>query len=199
MVPVEFWYDFASPYCYLAAMGIEERAAAAGVAVTWRPFLLGPILKARPGNPVPTQNASPAERRYRRRDVTRLCARFGLALVWPSNYPRGSLVATIADAAAWAPAFARAVFHANFADDRDIADTGVVAAILDGLGLPAADLLDQAEQPAAKTALKAAGDRAVALGIFGAPTFRAADELFWGHDRLDQALDWAARPETRIP
>jgi 2-hydroxychromene-2-carboxylate isomerase len=75
----------------------------------------------------------------------------------------------------------------------------VVADILAALDLAAANWLDRAGRPATKDALKAEVARAIGLGIFGAPTFIAAGELFWGHDRLDDALDWAARPETRVP
>ena len=203
MTAIDFWYDFASPYCYLVAMRVDDLAGQADVAVAWRPLLLGPLFARRPGDPSPYQNAPPTEAAYRRRDVTRLCARYRLPLVWPSTYPRGSLLATrvalLGAGAGWGAAFARAVFHANFAEDRDIADAAVVAEILAALGLTAADWLDRAGQPAAKDALKAEVARAIGLGIFGAPTFIAVGELFWGHDRLDHALDWAARPETRVP
>ncbi len=194
---MQFWYDFPSPYAYLAAMRIDTLAEAAGVAVEWRPFLLGPVLAQRVEKPTPFQNAEPAQARYRRRDVERLAADLGLPLTWPANYPRFSLlaarVATIAAAEGWAAPFSRAVFHANFAEDRDIAAPAVVAEILTDQGRDAAALIERAQTPENKAALRAAVDEALGRGIFGAPSFLVGDELFWGNDRLEQAIAWARK------
>ena len=196
MQPLEFWYDFPSPYAYLSAMRIEPLAAAGGVEVAWRPFLLGPVLARRANNPSPNQNAGEVQARYRRRDVERLAAEYGLPLVWPSRYPRFSLlaarVALIAVAEDWAAPFTRAVFRANFEQDRDIARPEVVAEILTDQGRDAAVLIERATTPENKQALAAEGESAIMRGIFGAPSFLVGDELFWGNDRLDQALRWAA-------
>ena len=86
----------------------------------------------------------------------------------------------------------RAVFHANFAEDRDIASDETVAAILDVLGRPGRALVEAAGAPEAKARPRAETERAIALGIFGAPTAVVGDELFWGNDRLEDALAWAA-------
>jgi len=92
----------------------------------------------------------------------------------------------------WCGDFVRAVFHANFAEDRDIASDETVAAILDVLGRPGRALVEAAGAPEAKARLRAETERAIALGIFGAPTAVVGDELFWGNDRLEDALAWAA-------
>ncbi len=199
---LEFWYDFASPYCYLSAARIEALAAAAGLGVSWRPFLLGPIFKRRAHNPTPFQDPDPAEAAYRKRDIERLCADQGLPLVWSSRYPYTSLLAArvglLAADQGWAGAFTRAVYHASFAEDRDITTELVIGAILDALGRPAAALIAAATTPDNKARLVAVGDEAIACGIFGAPSFITADgELFWGNDRLDQAIAWAARKRQR--
>jgi len=99
----------------------------------------------------------------------------------------------------WCRDFALACFRANFAQDRDIADAAILGEILAGLGLDAAAVLAAAQTPEHKAALAATVERAAALGVFGAPSFRVAGELFWGQDRLDQALDWAVRPAARHP
>ena len=194
---LEFWFDFASPYAYLAAARIEALATPAGVRVLWRPFLLGPIFKRRAHNPSPFQDPDPAEARYRARDVERLCALYDLPLVWSSRYPYTSLLAArvclLAEDDGWAAPFARAVFHASFAEDRDITAEPVIAAILAALGQPAAELIARASAPATKARLAAQVDTAIARGIFGAPSFVTPDrELFWGNDRLEQAVAWAA-------
>lgn len=197
-VPLEFWYDFASPYAYLAAMRIEKEVAARGkgrLRLLWRPFLLGPIFKRRVHTPSPFQHAEPAERHFRHRDVERYCQLYGLPLTWPSTYPRGSLLATrvalIATEEGWGAAFARSVYTATFAADQDIAAAHVVAGIVRSLGRNAEEILARAAEPEVKARLADQVERAVDKGIFGAPSFIVGDELFWGNDRMEQAISWA--------
>ncbi len=191
---VEFWYDFASPYAYLAASRIEPLAADADLEVVWRPMPLGPIFAAAAADNSPYQPMGEAERRYRWRDVERLCAHYGLALVRPSVYPRnglqGARVALIGSGAAWGPAFTRAVYHANFVDDRDITDLDVLAELLAAIGVSADPVIARSQATETKDRLKAQVQRAIDQGIFGVPSFVVAGELFWGNDRLEQALAW---------
>lgn len=200
MQRVEFWYEFASPYAYLAAARIERLVAGHGIELDWRPFLLGPILKQRPQDSSSFQNPSPAQRRYRWRDIQRLCAAERLPLRRPSVYPRNGLlaarVALVAKDQGWGPAFTRAAYHANFAEDRDIAATAVIGALVRALDHDADAVLAQASSPANKARLAGEVEAAIARGIFGAPSFVVAGELFWGNDRLAQAIDWAlSRPD----
>src|SRR5262249_36006564 len=104
-------------------------------------------------------------------------------------------VATLGAREAWGPSFVRAVYHANFADDRDIAARDTVASILDELGLPGGALLAAAEAPTVKDALRAATEKAIGLGVFGAPSLAGGEGLFGGQDRLEDALAWAAGGE----
>ncbi len=200
---IEFWYEFASPYSYVAAGRIEGLAAEERLGIDWRPFLLGPIFKTRTNDPSPFQNPSPAQRRYRWRDVQRLCAASGLPLRMPPAYPRNGLlaarVALIAIDEGWGPAFTRAAFHANFAEDRDIAAPAVIGALVAALRHDAAAVLDRAASPANKERLKASGEAAIRRSIFGAPSFLVGDELFWGNDRLEQAIAWARAPLDLSP
>lgn len=194
---MEFWYEFASPYAYMAAMRIERLAAEAGIEVTWIPFVIGPILRLRPGNASPFQDAPPAQKAYRQRDVERQCAREGIALRWPSDYPRnGMLAARIAQVAEpdWRPAFTRAVYCANFAEDRPIAEAEVMADILRQLGRDPQAVLAAATAPDNKARLAARVEEAISRGIFGAPSFVVGGELFWGNDRLEQAIAWGRAP-----
>jgi 2-hydroxychromene-2-carboxylate isomerase len=192
----EFWFEFASTYSYPVAMRIEAAAAERGVEVEWKPFLLGPIFAAQGWGDSPF-NLYPAKGRYMWRDLERLCVKQGLPLRRPSRFPRsGLLAARVALAGAgepWLPAFVRAVYHANFAEDRNITDRGVIAELLDGIGLPAAAWISRAESELAKEGLRAQTEDAQHRGIFGAPSFCVGDELFWGGDRLEDALDWAQR------
>ena len=194
LTPLELWYDFASPYAYLAASRIEGLIADKPIRIVWKPFLLGPIFKRRSSNPSPFQEAGPDEARYRRRDVERHCKLYGLPLTWPSVYPRGSLLAArmalVAADEDWCGAFTRAVYRASFAEDRDIASAPVIAQILDALGRSPTSNLLRANAPENKARLVARTDEAIAKGIFGAPSFVIDGELFWGNDRLEQAIAW---------
>jgi len=198
--PLEFWFEFASTYSYLAAERVEPLAAEAGVPVRWRAFLLGPVFHAMGWNDSPF-NLYPAKGRYMWRDLERLCDEHGLPFRRPSAFPRNGLlaarVATAGGDEPWVPEFVRGVYRANFAEDRDIAAPETLAEILRDAGQPAQALLERAVSPETKAALRARGEDVAARGIFGAPSFSVGDELFWGHDRLAQALAWARRsPEA---
>jgi 2-hydroxychromene-2-carboxylate isomerase len=194
--PLEFWFEFASTYSYPAAMRVEAAARAAGVPLAWRPFLLGPIFRAQGWNDSPF-NIYPAKGRYMWRDLERICAQLGLPLRRPSVFPRNGLLAArvacrFADEA-WCADFVRAVYSGNFAEDREIADADVVASCLERAGQPARERIEAALAPESKERLRAQSERAVALGIIGAPTFTVGAELFWGNDRLETALAWWQR------
>lgn len=192
---LEFWYEFASTYSYLSVMRIEKVAAAAKVELAWRPFLLGPIFRAQGWNDSPF-NLYPAKGRYMWRDLERLAAGYGLPWRRPSAFPRnGLLAARIAFAAepeGWCPDWTRAVFTAEFAHDRDIGDGAVLAGLLETLGRDPGAVLARAESGENKAGLRAQTERAQALGLFGAPSFVVEGELYWGNDRLGDAIAKAA-------
>jgi len=193
---VEFWFEFASTYSYPAAMRIETLAAKQDVQLVWRPFLLGPIFQQQGWTDSPF-NLYPVKGRYMWRDMERICAGMDIPLRKPTAFPRnGLLAARIACAhseEAWAPSFVRAVYRANFTEDAEISDPAVIERCLTTLGLDATAILAAAQTPAAKDKLKAQTAEAMTRGIFGAPSFVVGDELFWGNDRLEDALAWAAR------
>jgi 2-hydroxychromene-2-carboxylate isomerase len=191
-----FWFEFASTYSYPAAMRVERLARERGVALEWKPFLLGPIFQSQGWNDSPF-NLYEAKGRYMWRDLERLCAAEGLPFARPSRFPRsGLLAARVACRFAgepWLPAFVRAAYDANFARDEEISEPVVVAACLERAGQGPAPLLAAAGSDEAKAALRAQTEQAARLGIFGAPSFLAGGELFWGNDRLEAALDWHGR------
>lgn len=197
---LDFWFEFASSYSYLSVMRIEPLARDAGVTINWRPFLLGPVFLSLGWNDSPF-NIYPPKGRYMWRDLARLAARYGLPLTMPSRFPRsGVLAARVAILGAtepWIGDFARAVMSANFAADQDIADPAVIHAILTRLGLPADALLADATSDANKLALRRQTEQATELGLFGAPSFITPDgEMFWGNDRLEDALAWVVDGPT---
>lgn len=191
---IDFWFDFASTYSYLSALRIEPLAADKRIKVNWRPFLLGPVFTAMGWNDSPF-NIYPSKGRYMWRDMERLCTLYGFPLRRPSKFPRNGLrPARIICAhrnAPWVPDFVRAVFTAGFAADQDIGEREVVAGLLRGLGLDAEALIAAGESPGGKDLLRRQTEEAFNLDIFGAPTFMVGGEMFWGNDRLEQALVWA--------
>jgi 2-hydroxychromene-2-carboxylate isomerase len=190
---VDFWFDFASSYSYPAAMRVEQVAATAGVKVNWRPFLLGPIFVAQGWTNSPF-NLYPLKGRYMWRDLQRICMRQNLALRPPDPFPQNSLLAarcTLALAPNDRPAFTRAVFSAEFSEGERIDEAATLSAVLSALNLPK-ETLAQATSDMVKQTLRSETEEAQRLDIFGAPSFITADgELFWGNDRLDEAIAWA--------
>lgn len=193
---VEFWYEFASTYSYPAAMRVEAAGKAAGVPLVWRPFMLGPIFGAQGWSDSPF-NIYSAKGKYMWRDMARICEGQGLALKEPVRFPQNGLkparIALLGQDESWGPEFTRRVYLANFAEQKDISDEGVLAEILSELGLDASTLIARANDQGNKDRLKTQTEEATAKGIFGAPSFIVGDELFWGGDRLEAALDWAKR------
>jgi 2-hydroxychromene-2-carboxylate isomerase len=194
---LDFWLEYASTYSYPAAVRIGALARAAGVILRWRPFLLGPIFQSQGWSTSPF-NIYPQKGEYMWRDMERICDSLGLPFSRPQPFPQNSVlaarVALIGFAEGWGGDFSRAVYHAEFADGQNIADTSVIAKILDRLSLDAACLLERAQAPENKARLRSETEEAQRIGIFGAPSFVAADgELFWGNDRLESALAWARR------
>ena len=199
---IEFWYEFASTYSYPAAMRIERLAADKGVAVAWRPFILGPLFNAQQGLTDSPFNVVPVKGQYMWRDLERICDQQNLPLRHPSQFPRNSLlaarVAIVGLEDGWTPAFSRAVYQANFVDDLDIGSPEVLAPLIAEVGAGPEHVLAAAQSAPVKAQLKEHVAMAKERGLFGAPSFLTADgELFWGNDRLEQALDWAVRHQSR--
>lgn len=192
---LDFYYEFASPYSYLAACRIAALAELAGVEVAWKPFLLGPIFAAQ-GYASSPFNVYPLKGAHMWRDLARLAAAARLPpVVRPDPFPANGLLAArvaICLNDACRPAFTRALYAAEFVKGRDIADRETIRQVLAGLGHFSDEVIDAAEQPENKARLKRQTEAAGAAGIFGAPSFVTADgELFWGNDRLEMALDHA--------
>jgi len=190
---IQFWFEFASTYSYPAAMRVEAAAAARGIDVEWKAFLLGPIFASQGWGDSPF-NLYPVKGQYMWRDLSRLCEELHLPLVRPSQFPRNGLLAARVACAferePWLPAFVRAVYDANFARDEDISSSGVIARCLERAGQAPETRLAAAGSQANKSKLRARGEEAVRLGLFGAPSFVVGEELFWGNDRLEAALAW---------
>ena len=190
----EFWFEFASTYSYPAAFRVDEVANQHNVDVLWRPFLLGPIFNAQGWDTSPF-NIYLAKGRYMWRDMERICARVELPFNRPDVMPQNGLAAAriaywFADAP-WMREFVKKIYQANFVCGQTIADQATIAEVLETLGVDAIEAIASANSTESKAGLRAQTEHAIELGIFGAPTFIVGDELFWGHDRLEEAVAWA--------
>jgi len=183
MASLEFFYDFVSPYSYLASTRVEALAARTGATLRWRPFLLGGVFKAT-GNRAPIETVAKGKHMWL--DLERWARRLDVPLRRPTTFPFSPMLAlrtSLAADPAALPTLTHAVFRAAWAEGRDIADVAVLTAILDEAGLDGAALV--AAAPSKKEALTAQTQEAVDRGTYGAPTFFVGKELFVGNDRLD--------------
>lgn len=193
---IEIWFEFGSNYSYPSVHRLGELARKQGVEVQWEPFLLGPIFKSLGWNTSPFV-LQEAKGRYMWRDMERQCEKHGLPWKKPEVFPRRALlpmrVAVLGKNEPWMENFCKEMMSMNFAQDTEIDTVDVVLQSLSNLGLDGPKIVEAAQTPENKDALKLQTERAQALGIFGGPTFVTRGELFWGNDRLEEALDWATR------
>ncbi len=200
MPTAEFWYELASTYSYPAAMRVDALASARGVELAWRPFLLGPIFAAQGWRDSPF-NLYPAKGRYMWRDLARICDGLGLTLTRPNPFPQNSLFAArvaLALVGAERAEFSRQVYQAEFGAGLPIADRATLTAALTKAEVDPERVLARAQSEANKALLRAETERAAAIGVIGAPCLVTGDgEVFWGNDRLEEGLDWAAGASLR--
>jgi 2-hydroxychromene-2-carboxylate isomerase len=196
---LDFFFEFASTYSYPAALRIDAVAHTAGVTVRWRPFLLGPIFRTQ-GYDTSPFNVHEAKGRYMWRDLARTCENLGLPFRRPEPFPQnGLLAARVAHVGLdedWGEVFCRAVFTAEFGQRLEIGNEAVIRDLLVGLAQQPDAILARARSDEIKTRLRATTEEAQRLGIFGAPNFVVGDELFWGNDRLEQAIRYAVQRNT---
>jgi 2-hydroxychromene-2-carboxylate isomerase len=188
---IEFWFDLGSNYSYLSVMRIEEEAARLGVQVRYKPFLLGPIFKSFgwASSPFVLQKEKGD---YMWADMVRQCKKYGLPWVKPSAFPRSAVlplrVALLSADEPWIGEFCKGIMLANFAHDQEVDNVEVVSSVLFKLGLDAHAVIEQAGSAENKLALRAQTEEAARRKIFGAPMFFVGDDMYWGNDRLDDAL-----------
>lgn len=181
---IEFYWDSASPYTYLAATQIEALAARHEATLVWKPFLVGKAFEAT-GNRAPA--TIPAKARYLSKDLAMWARHYEVAFKFPSVFPVASLASL--RIACGLPEdlhgkWALAVMRAYWTENQDIGQPEVLGRIATSLGLDAQATLALAQESEVKEKLKANTEEAVARGVFGAPTFFVDGTMFWGNDRL---------------
>lgn len=188
--PLDFYFDFSSPYGYFASTRIDALAAKYGRPVKWHPLLLGAVFKTTGGMPLPMV---PLKGEYAFRDFERSARFYGIPYQRPAAFPIPTQLA--ARAMLWvaqthgdgkAVEFAKALYAAYFVDGANITESGTVAAVASATGIDAEAVIEGANDSAIKERLKADVDAAVARGVFGSPFVLVDGEPFWGFDRFDQ-------------
>jgi 2-hydroxychromene-2-carboxylate isomerase len=192
---VEFFFFYGSIHTYLSVMRIEALAAAAGVEVRWRPFNLREIL-------IEQNNTSFVKNQvrlnYNWRDIERRAAQLGVEFAGRPPYPVDQellalRVGTVAAIGGWCPQYTKATFKAWFLEKKATGVPDHVEAIVSALGKSANDVIAQARTVGIDEQLRAVTDAARRLAIFGSPTFAVGEEIFWGDDRLEEAIDYATK------
>ena len=183
---LEYFFDYVSPYSYLADSQIPALVERTGAELVYRPFFLGGVMQASGNSPPATV---PAKGKYMGADLARWLKRYGLELNFNPHFPvvtvkpmRGALVAL---EEGFFPAYHKALFRAMWLEEKNVGDAAVLGEVVKGAGLDADLLLSRIEEPDVKERLKANTAEAVERGAFGAPTFFVDDEMFFGNDRLD--------------
>ncbi len=191
--PIEFYFEFASPYAYFASLKVDGIGAKYGRRVEWRPMLLGAALKVTGSRP---NVRIPMKGEYFLRDIRRCARLLGVPFTLPDVMPMNGLAAC--RAYYWlygsdpqkAKELAQAVYNAHWGLGRDMSDAAEVARVAEPLGIDAAELVAATQDPVVKERTREATDEAVERGVFGSPFIFVDDEPFWGHDRLDQVERW---------
>jgi 2-hydroxychromene-2-carboxylate isomerase len=197
---IDIWFDYSSPFAYLAVSQIERIAEQASARLTYRPFLLGGLFREIGTPDVPMLAVSEAKRRYMGADMLRWAEHWGVPFRFPSRFPMRTIAPLRATcellrtAPNDAPRFIQGVYRAFWADDRNISDDAVLKEICNEVGIDPG-CVERANDAENKQALLQAGQEAKALGLCGAPTCVVGGRLFWGQDRLgfvqDALAGWA--------
>ena len=202
--PIDFYFDFSSPYGYLACEQIDALAAKHGRGVAWRPILLGVVFQQTGGQPLLN---IPLKGGYARHDLARSARLLGLPFQLPSTFPFLSVAACRAyywlhdQDPASAVALAKALYREAFGNGGDIDSGEAVLRIAESAGVggggggasAAGEMATALKDPAVKQRLRDEVSRAISKGVFGSPLFVVDGEPFWGHDRLDQLDLWLQR------
>jgi len=190
--PLDFFFFIGSTYTYLSVMRIEAAAAAAGVELRWRPFFLREILLEQDNSPF---IGRPAKMRYMWRDLERRATRHGVEFAGVPPYPvdpdgLANRLACLACREDWGPSFVRETYRSWFLEHTVPGEETETRRALARLGKAPEPTIARANSQENRDRLAAETQVARELGLFGSPTFAVGPEIFWGDDRLEEAIAW---------
>ncbi|HUL96364.1 MAG TPA: 2-hydroxychromene-2-carboxylate isomerase [Usitatibacter sp.] len=194
--PIDYYFEFSSPYGYIASQLVDGLAQRTGREVRWRPFLLGPVFKQTGQAPLVE---IPMKGEYSRHDFDRSARYYQVPYAMPAKFPIGTVAALRAfywlddRDRAQAKRLAKALYSAYFANGRDIGDAKVVLQVAGETGVDVTALEAALADPAVKERAKAEVDAALARNVFGSPYFIVDGEPFWGCDRMPMLEEWLKR------
>jgi 2-hydroxychromene-2-carboxylate isomerase len=196
---MDFFFYIGSTYSYLSIMRVDEIAAREGVALRWRPFSVRSIMLEQNNRPFV---GKPVKLAYMWRDLERRANRYGIPFTSPPDYPvdpegLANRVAVVASLEGWCPEYAKATYRAWFLDNKAPGEVQHLRSILRELGKDSERTIARADDPEIRARYDSETEYAKGLGIFGSPTFMWGDEIFWGDDRFEDAIEWAgAHPDS---
>ena len=195
MADIDFWYSIGSSYSYLSVMRLSEIQRGSRIAFRWRPFNVRHVMVAQ--NNIPFKD-KPVKAAYMWRDIERRAQRYGLSPVVPAPYPLSGLilanqVATLGVEEGWVQDYTRVAYRRWFENGEPAGEEPNISASLKDIGCDPGQVLAAAQSERIEKELAGATDEAMELGVFGSPTFVVDGEVFWGDDRLEDAVLWADR------
>lgn len=199
MKKIEFWFSIGSTYTYLTVMRLRDLAQQSGVDFDWKPFSVRALMQEMDNIPFV---GKPAKEKYMWRDVQRRAERYGFPAKFPIEYPLRNFdlanrVAVVARQEGWCPEYVAAAYELWFRRGLPPGDEPNLHKSLTMAGQTPDRVLRLANSESAEDAYKDATARARTLGIFGSPSFVVdGRELFWGDDRLEDAVAWARRSDA---
>jgi 2-hydroxychromene-2-carboxylate isomerase len=199
MKQIDFWFSIGSTYSYLSVMRLGRVSAETRIDFAWRPFNVRTIMFAQ--NNIPFAN-KPVKAAYMWRDIARRAMKYGLSPRLPAPYPIADLplanqVALLGMHEGWGITYAKETYRLWFEEGEVAGAEPNMFRALQTVGQDPAEVLARASDDAAVAALVGETERAMALGVFGSPSFVVDGEVFWGDDRLDDALSWAREGRVR--
>ena len=196
---IEFWFSVGSTYTYLTVSRLSRIEAASGVRFRWRPFSVLSIMQEMNNIPFSTK---PAKAAYMWRDIERRASFHGLSIGLPVPFPLrdfdlANCVAVVGEMEGWCPDYVRATYRRWFVDGREAGSEPNLSESLGEIGQDPSRVIPLARSDAIGSAYNAATDEARRLNIFGVPTFVTRGEIFWGDDRLEDAVAWHAKGASK--
>jgi len=192
---IDFWFSVGSTYTYLSVARIDRIALSENVTFRWRPFDASVIMKEQKNFPFSNK---PVKTAYMWRDIERRAGMYGIPVSVPAPYPSPELelanrIAILAENEGWCPAYVKAAYHQWFVHGAVVGGEPNIHHSLGEIGQDPARVLELARTEAVGDALQKSTNEARQLNIFGSPSFVTRGEVFWGDDRLEDAMYWHRR------